>query len=76
VADLWCPFLRAGVLAVSGPNLEEEHSMKNTMAKGLAAALLIATALPVLAACNTMAGVGEDVQRGGAAIERQADRAR
>ena len=46
--------------------------MKNTITKGLAAALLVAT----LAACNTFAGVGEDVQRGGAAIERQAERAR
>ncbi len=50
--------------------------MKKNLAKGLAAALLIATTLPILGACNTMAGVGEDVQRGGAAIERQAERPR
>lgn len=50
--------------------------MKKNSAKGLAAAVLIAASLPILVACNTMAGVGEDVQRGGAAIERQAERPR
>ena len=50
--------------------------MNKVFAKGLAAALLLASTLPVLAACNTMAGMGEDIQRGGAAIERQAERPR
>ena len=50
--------------------------MKMSVAKGLAVALLVATTLPILAACNTMAGVGEDMQRGGAAIEREAERLR
>jgi len=33
---------------------------------------MVAGSLATLAACNTMAGAGEDIQRAGAAIERKA----
>jgi predicted small secreted protein len=35
---------------------------------------LLAAGVPALSACNTFAGVGQDLQRGGAAIEREAER--
>ena len=41
------------------------------VAQFLAVAVL-AGSFTVLAGCNTMAGAGEDIQRGGAAIERKA----
>ncbi|HVE48326.1 MAG TPA: entericidin A/B family lipoprotein [Casimicrobiaceae bacterium] len=39
------------------------------------AALLAAAFLATLVGCNTMEGVGQDVQAGGRAIERSADKA-
>lgn len=39
------------------------------------AAVLAAAFLAVLAGCNTMEGVGQDVKAGGRAIERAADKA-
>jgi predicted small secreted protein len=46
------------------------------MLKRIVAQLVVVAAVAgsftVLAACNTMAGAGEDIQRGGAAIERKA----
>lgn len=39
------------------------------------AAILIAAVLGFLSGCNTMEGVGQDVQAGGRAIERSADKA-
>lgn len=48
--------------------------MKKTVTKAILAVVLLATAVPALSACNTFAGVGEDIQRGGAAIERGAER--
>jgi len=39
------------------------------------AALLSAGVLALLAGCNTMEGVGQDVQAGGRAVERAADKA-
>jgi entericidin B len=38
----------------------------------LLAALCLTGALGTLAACNTMDGAGKDIQRGGAAISREA----
>jgi predicted small secreted protein len=38
----------------------------------LLAMAIVAGGFTVLAGCNTMAGAGEDIQRGGAAIERKA----
>lgn len=43
--------------------------MRKTVYLVLAAALL-----SVLSACNTLRGAGQDVQAGGAAIERAADK--
>lgn len=39
------------------------------------AAVLSAAVLALLAGCNTMEGVGQDVQAGGRAVERAADKA-
>ncbi|MBY0406851.1 MAG: entericidin A/B family lipoprotein [Rickettsiales bacterium] len=38
--------------------------------------ILLATMslLPLLAACNTMEGAGEDIQAGGSKLERSADK--
>jgi predicted small secreted protein len=38
------------------------------------AALLSAAVLALLAGCNTVEGVGQDVQAGGRAVERAADK--
>ena len=38
------------------------------------AALLAAAVLTMVAGCNTMEGVGQDVQAGGRAVERAADK--
>lgn len=38
----------------------------------LLAMAIVAGSFTVLAGCNTMAGAGEDIQRGGAAIEKKA----
>lgn len=37
------------------------------------AILALAVILPVLAACNTMEGLGQDIQKGGNNLERAAD---
>jgi predicted small secreted protein len=39
------------------------------------AAFLAAAVLSFIAGCNTMEGVGQDVQAGGRAVERAADKA-
>lgn len=39
------------------------------------AAILAATVLSLVAGCNTMEGAGKDVQAGGRAVERAADKA-
>jgi predicted small secreted protein len=38
--------------------------------------LLLFALLPALAACNTMEGLGQDIQRGGASLERSAQQNR
>jgi entericidin B len=38
------------------------------------AAILAATVLSLVAGCNTMEGAGKDVQAGGRAVERAADK--
>jgi predicted small secreted protein len=40
--------------------------------KKLIATLLLLAALPLLGACNTTAGAGQDIQAGGKAIEKSA----
>lgn len=40
--------------------------------KKIIAILLLLSALPLLGACNTTAGVGQDIQAGGKAIEKSA----
>lgn len=47
--------------------------MRNDMRKFITAALLLNLAAPLLAACNTTAGAGEDVSAAGRAITRGAD---
>lgn len=44
------------------------------MNRAIAAALLILTA--VLAGCNTIAGVGQDISKGGQAISNTAEKAK
>ena len=39
-------------------------------------AVLAAGAMTLVAGCNTVAGAGEDIQKGGQAIERAADKAK
>jgi len=46
--------------------------MKRTLSFVLAA-LAFVGAMGSLAGCNTMHGAGQDIQRGGAAISREAD---
>ena len=50
--------------------------MTKNLKKGILVAVLLAAAVPAISACNTFAGIGEDVQRGGAAIEREANQNR
>jgi len=40
------------------------------------AAVLLAASIGLLSGCNTVAGAGKDVQAGGAAVERAADKAK
>ena len=48
--------------------------MRNrSMTRALLAALLLATIAPMLAACNTTAGAGQDVSAAGRAVTRTAD---
>lgn len=47
----------------------EERPMKRTVALGI---LLLATLL-VLGGCNTVRGMGQDIEQGGEAIQRSAD---
>ncbi|MGI4810993.1 MAG: entericidin A/B family lipoprotein [Janthinobacterium lividum] len=42
------------------------------LSRTLLAALILAAALPLLSACNTVAGAGQDVSAGGAAVSRSA----
>lgn len=48
--------------------------MRKAVTKALLAFSLLTATLPALSACNTFAGMGQDLQRGGAAIEREAQR--
>jgi len=49
--------------------------IKKLIARLLAAAFLIGS-FAVLAGCNTMAGAGQDIERGGAAIRNEANEKR
>ncbi len=40
--------------------------------KKIVAVLMLLAALPVLSACNTTAGAGEDISQGGKALEKSA----
>jgi predicted small secreted protein len=40
--------------------------------KKIIAVLMLLAALPILGACNTTAGAGEDISQGGKAIEKSA----
>ena len=46
---------------------------KSTTARALIVALTLATLAPVLAACNTTAGAGQDVSAAGRAVTRSAN---
>jgi predicted small secreted protein len=37
-------------------------------------ALIVVSGLLLLAGCNTMAGLGKDIQKGGAVLQKSADR--
>jgi len=52
------------------------HTVRTTMKRTLSfilAALAFVGAMGSLAGCNTVAGAGQDLQRGGAAISREAN---
>jgi entericidin B len=48
--------------------------MKTKIPMSLVLLILLAAAVPLLGACNTMAGAGKDISRGGDAIERSAEK--
>ena len=48
----------------------ERYFRRNTMIKKFALAALITMCVTVLAGCNTVKGVGKDIESGGKAIER------
>lgn len=48
--------------------------MNTKIPMSLVILLLLAAAIPLLGACNTMAGAGKDISRGGDAIERSAEK--
>ncbi len=56
--------------------MEPIHNHRTDLMRSTAlrAKVLIGFALLALAACNTMEGAGEDIQSGGKALERSADR--
>ena len=57
--------------AVSITLIHEVHSMKQPTTKTIPALLILAVSI-LLTACNTVEGVGKDIQSGGKAIERAA----
>ena len=44
--------------------------MQTSLVRGIALALLLAAAAPLLSACNTVAGAGQDVNSAGNAVAR------
>ncbi len=50
--------------------IRERYLRRNTMIRKFALAALIAMCVTVLAGCNTVKGVGKDIESGGKAIER------
>jgi entericidin B len=48
--------------------------MKTKLPMSLVLLILLVAAVPLLGACNTMAGAGKDISRGGDAIERSAQK--
>jgi len=55
------------------PTREEDTSMNKRLIVGLTVLLLTATA-PLLSACHTTAGAGEDISATGKAITNSADK--
>jgi len=53
--------------AISGKPTQEIDTMKKILA-----AMTVVLALPMLAACNTIEGIGKDVKAGGQAVEEVA----
>jgi predicted small secreted protein len=56
------------------PHLEEAFTMNRNISFGLALVMLLAAA-PLLGACHTVAGAGEDVQATGHAVDKAATKA-
>jgi predicted small secreted protein len=57
------------------PIPKETHSMKRSVLKRTVYLLVLAMfSMNMLAACNTMAGAGKDVQKAGEKIEDSADK--
>jgi len=48
--------------------------MSHTTTMFFLALFTLLSAVPLLGACNTVAGAGEDISQGGQAIERSADK--
>lgn len=49
---------------------KKRYLRRNAMIKRIALAFLVALLATVLAGCNTVKGVGKDIESGGKAIER------
>src|SRR5688572_20707873 len=62
-------------VAVPRMRVQSFHFVEESHMKKLMAVLMV-LAMGILAGCNTMEGVGKDVQRGGEKVEGAADRNR
>ena len=52
---------------------QQEIQMTKKFISSLMAAMFLALTFGTLAGCNTMAGAGKDIEKGGAAIEKKAN---
>jgi predicted small secreted protein len=52
---------------------KQEIQMTKKFISSLMAAMFLALTIGALAGCNTMAGAGKDIEKGGAAIEKKAN---
>jgi entericidin B len=60
----------------AGTSTDASSTGRTSMMTRLIALLLIAGSAAALAGCNTMAGAGEDISKGGNAITNSAEKAK
>jgi entericidin B len=65
-------FFKACSASRAGPSFGASTNQEIDPMKKFAAALLAVALIPTIAACNTVKGVGKDVQAGGEAVEEVA----